>query len=92
MMQKFCIYQSDESYEPPRCTYYKDPELGYYKCPFYCNEPRAKVICKSFKKLAKSITIEERVDTLERMITRLDRKLTHYIDTEILCRNPNKED
>ena len=90
MMQKFCIYQSCESHEPPRCTYYKDPELGYYKCPFYCNEPRAKAICKHVKNT--SSTIEERVDTLERMITRLDRKLNHYIDIEILCKNPNKEE
>ena len=26
--------------------------------------------------------VEERLDALERMITRLDKKLTHYIDEE----------
>jgi hypothetical protein len=89
MTQKFCEHQSCESYQTPRCTAYifnKEHPL----CAF-TSEDFAFHNCKAFKKLPPQ-TIEERLDTLERMITCLERKLNHHIDIEILCKNPNKED
>jgi len=88
----FCKHQKEsEVTRTPICSIYGRE----YECP-YVRSYNADYMCKQYvpyRSIGDRLNkVEERLDTLERMITRLDRKLTHYIDIEILCKNPNKEE